>query len=130
MPAHSTFKYISNATRFNGEQLTGYVIAAAVLLNVNSTFQVWTRLRISCELGLSCDFGPAMIFVGLPLVVLSAGLASVKRHVMHSADACATCRDLTEPYGVVRSFIIVNMTMVTISRRASEVAGYFSKCSL
>ena len=71
-----------------------------------------------------------MIFVGLSLVVLSAGLASVERHVMHSTDACATCRDLTEPYVVVRSFIVVNMTMVTISRRASEVAGYFSECSL
>ena len=108
------------------------MIAAAVLVNVNSTFQVWTRLRISCELGLSCDFGPTgtTVFGGLSLIILVAGLVSVERHAMHSADACATCRDLTEPYVVVRTFIIVNMTMVTISRRASEVAGYFSKCSL
>ena len=106
------------------------MIAAAVLVNVNSTFQVWTRLRILCELGLSCDFGPATVFGGLSLIILVAGLVSVERHAMHSADACATCRDLTEPYVVVRTFIIVNMTMVTISRRASEVAGYLSKCSL
>jgi hypothetical protein len=49
---------------------------------------------------------------------------------MHSADACATCRVLTEPYVVVHTFIIVNMTMVTVSGGAAEVTGDLFKCGL
>jgi hypothetical protein len=49
---------------------------------------------------------------------------------MHSADTCATCRDLTAPYVVVRTFIIVNMTMVTVSGGAAEVTGDLFKCGL
>jgi hypothetical protein len=115
MPAHLTFKDISNATTSDGEQLTGHVIAAAVLPDVDPAFQVWTRLRVSCEPVQGCDFVPGAVsagqslpelscepgqgfdfvsdavFEGHSLSVLSTSLASVEWHAMHSAEECARC---------------------------------------
>jgi hypothetical protein len=127
MPARSTFKYISNATTTDGKQLTGHVTAAAILVNENSTLRPWTRLRVFCEHVFSCDLSFVVIFAGLSFFVLSAGLASVERHAMHSADACATCRVLTTPNVVLRTFLVMNVTRATSPRRTTEVARYLLK---
>lgn len=128
MPAHRTFKYISNATASDEEQLTGHVIAAAVLLDADPTSQVWTRLQVfglSCK---SCDFGPATV-QRRSLIVLSAGLAGVKWHAMHRAESCATCRVLAAP-DVVACTFVMDVTRATSPRRTTEETGYLFKRSL